>query len=110
MIALLNCSISLSGSEPQQSSTGELVEQVDSVLIAYDDLRTVNSKLIELEYQKEINKKLNDIVDNDSKIISSYETLNKNLSKDCSKYIRQRNICIGVAAVTTIVSIILIAK
>ena len=45
MIVLLNYSINLYSDTINNSSTGEL-EQKDSVFISYDDLRTVNYKLI----------------------------------------------------------------
>lgn len=84
--------------------------QCDSVPISYDDLKIVNSKLIELEYEKDINKKLKEVVDNDKVIINNYAELNKKLNKDCRKAVMQRNICIGVAVVTTICAIIFICK
>lgn len=43
----------------------------DSVLIAYNDLRTVNAKLTELKYSKEKINKLNLIIVNDSIIKES---------------------------------------
>ena len=46
----------------------------DSVLIAYDDLRKVNGKLIELEYEKEINNNLRNIVHNDSIAIDNLKS------------------------------------
>ena len=58
MIVLLNCSMNLLANDNLHPSTGELVELEDSVQISYDDLRIVNSKLIELKYTKEINSKL----------------------------------------------------
>lgn len=91
-------------------STGELVQSNDSVLIAYNDLRIVNSKLIELEYEKEINSNLKQIIVNDSIIIKDYTELNNRLNKDCNKAIKQRNICVGAAIIAVIVSILCIVK
>lgn len=105
MIALLSYSTSCWADD--YSLTGEVS---DSVLISYDDLRTVNGKLIELEYTKSINAKLRQVISNDSIIINDYTKLNKNLKADCSKAIRQRNICFGVAVIAIICSIVLAVK
>ena len=63
MIALLSCSWSWSKINAT-SLTGELKE--DSVLISIDDIRKANAKMIELEYEKQINCNLTDIINNDS--------------------------------------------
>lgn len=63
--------------------TGELNN--DSTLIAFDDLRIVNSKLIELEYQKEINAKYKTIIQNDSIIINNYRNINNKIKEDSKK-------------------------
>lgn len=105
MIVLLSCSIYLYGNDYIHSSTGE----VDSVKIAYSDLRIVNSKLIELNYTKEINTKLKTIIANDSVIINSYKNINTNLFTDNKKYKKQRNvsfIATAVAIVGLVVSLI----
>ena len=92
MIVLSNCSTSWSKSNitARIPFTGERADSVskDSVLIAYDDLRKVNVKLIELKYCKLTNNKLNDIIKNDS-IIS------KQKDADVKKVKHQRNIAIG---------------
>ena len=91
--------------------TGEVVEQTDSVMIAYDDLRIVNSKLVELDYEKQINANLRQVVANDSIIINDYNAINTRLNQDCKKYIRQRNIAIGGGIFITILgTIILLVK
>lgn len=110
MIVLLNCSMSLYANDLNNSFTGEVVEINDSVKIAYDDLRTVNSKLIELEYEKQINANLKQVIINDSVIINNYADLNNKLDKDCKKAIRQRNICFGVTIAVIIGSIFLLVK
>lgn len=107
MIALSACSINLSANDNRHSSTGELVERNDSILIAYDDLRLANSKLVELEYQKEINDKLKQVITNDSIAISEYSKINTRIRKDYGKTVRQRNIAIGVGAVAVVVAAIL---
>lgn len=88
--------------------TGEVVEQTDSVMIAYDDLRIVNSKLVELDYEKQINANLRQVVANDSIIINDYNATNTRLNQDCKKYIRQRNIAIGGGIFITILGTILL--
>lgn len=112
MIALLGCSISLSANNTDVDSlhlsTGDVVQSKDSVLISYDDLRRANAKLIELDYEKQINSNLRNIVSNDSIVIRDYQVLNEKINKDCKKAIRQRNIAIGGAAalfITTIVTL-----
>ena len=51
------------------SSTGGLTAKSDSVLIAYDDLRKANAKMVELKYEKEINDSLRSIIKNNEIII-----------------------------------------
>lgn len=110
MIVLLGCSISLSANnidiDSLLSSTGGVVRHDDSVLIAYDDLRLSNSKLIELEYEKQINNNLRSVIHNDSIIIRDYQILNERINKNCKEAIRQRNIAIGGVAVFFIATII----
>lgn len=105
MIALLSCSIDLSGSNPYISPTGELVNQ-DSVSVSIDDLRTVNSKLVELKYEKEANKVLRNIVHNDSCIIADNDKTISQLKTKVKKVTKQRNM-IGVAGVTSIILFII---
>lgn len=82
-IVLLSCSTGWCQSNFKYSSTGELAN--DSVLIAYDDLRKVNTKLIELKYTKEINDSLKSIVKNQDVIIKDYKVVNNNLQKELTK-------------------------
>lgn len=109
MIVLLNCSINLYANNDEHSSTGVLSNQ-DSTLISYDDLRIVNSKLIELNYQKEINEHLKSVVVNDSIIIADYQKLNNEISKDCVKLRRERNAGIIVSIIAILTSIVLLLK
>ena len=88
--------------------TGEVVEQTDSVMIAYNDLRIVNSKLVELDYEKQINANLRQVIANNSIIINDYNATNTRLNQDCKKYIRQRNIAIGGGIFITILGTILL--
>ena len=110
MIVLLGCSINLLANNTNidsfHPSTGEVVQFKDSVLISYDDLRLVNSKLIELEYEKQINNNLRSVIYNDSIVIRDYQILNERINKDCKKAIRQRNIAIGGASVIFVTTIL----
>ena len=113
MIALLGYSTNLYANNPTNSLnplTGERVEFKDSVLIAYDDLRIVNSKLIQLDYEQQVNTNLRNIIHNDSIIIQDYKVLNERINKDCKKAIKQRNIAIGVGALFVITSLLLLLK
>ena len=110
MIALLGCSINLLANNTNVDSlhlsTGDVVQPNDSVLISYDDLRLANSKLIELEYEKQINNNLRSVIYNDSIVIQDYQILNERINKDYKKVIRQRNIAIGGAAVIFVTTIL----
>lgn len=114
MIVLLNYSINSYGND-NISFTGEL--DSDSTLIAYSDLKIVNSKLIELEFQKEINLKLQDIIKLDSIVIDTLLFNNKNLltennklNKKANRYKKQRNVAIGVGIVGIITTIVALIK
>ena len=110
MIVLLGCSINLLANNTNVDSlhlsTGDVVQSNDSVLISYDDLRLANSKLIELEYEKQINNNLRSIIYNDSIVIRDYQILNERINKDYKKVIRQRNIAIGGVAVIFVTTIL----
>lgn len=112
-IALLGYSTNLYANNLTDSfnlSTGEIVVLEDSVLISYDDLRTVNSKLIQLDYEQQINAKLRTIIKNDSIIIKDYKVLNDRISKVCKKIVKQRNIAIGAGVLFFISSVLLLVK
>ena len=113
MIALLSYSTNLYASNPTDSlnlSTGEIVTPEDSVLISYNDLRIVNSKLIQLDYEQQINANLRTIIKNDSIIIKDYQVLNNRINKNRKKAVRQRNIAIGTGVLFFISSILLLVK
>lgn len=80
----------------------------DSILVSYDDIRAANAKMVELKYEKEVNKRLKDIVNNDSIIIDGYRNnirvIENNYKKDIKQVKKQRNVAIG----TTITSVILL--
>ena len=82
----------------------------DSVLIAYDDLRKVNGKLIELNYEREINKNLRNIVHNDSIAIYNLKSGIARISADADKQVkvakRERNIAGGISIVAIVLLVI----
>lgn len=110
MIVLLGSFMSLSANNNLNPSTGERVNVADSVLISYDDLRIANSKLMELEYEKRINTNLRQIVYNDSIVINDYAKLNEKLRNNNKKVKRQRNVCLGIAIIAVLGSIISFVK
>ena len=107
MIALLSYSMNSLASE---SDTIPSTGRQDSVLIAYNDLRKVNGKLIELEYEKEINKNLRNIIVNDSIDISNLKSGIDRVSADADKRVKkvkkERNIAGGVGIVAIVLLII----
>lgn len=109
MIALLSYSTSWCQSNSLLSSTGEQCGKYDSVLISYKDIRTVNSKLIELKYEKEINDSLRVIINNDDKIIKEYNNNIKSLNTKIKKVTTQRNI-IGIGGIVSILALIIFIK
>ena len=116
MIALLSCFINLFANDYHIPSTGEVVQE-DSVLISYNDLKVVNSKLIELKYEKETNKVLRTIIRNDSIIIDTLTINNNRLTSDIQisnelnkKYKKQRNAGFIVAIIGIITTTILLIK
>lgn len=109
MIALLSYSTSWCQSNLSLSSTGEQCGKFDSVLISYDDIRIVNSKLIQLKYEKEINDSLRVIINNDDKIIKEYNNNIKSLNTKIKKVTTQRNI-IGIGGIVSILALIIFIK
>lgn len=106
----MNCSINSLGNNCYCSSpTGE-VDNLDSLVIALKDLKIVNSKLIELEYQKQINNKLKEVVRNDSIIIRNNININKQLDKDIKKITIQRNVCFGITIFSVCLTTLLLLK
>ena len=94
-IVLLNCSTSLCQNDNTTiSSTGELSASPDSVLIAFDDIRKANAKMVELKYQKEINDSLRSIIKNDDAIMREYSSNISTLEKQVKQVKRQRNFAV----------------
>lgn len=106
MIVLLSCSIN-SLSKSSTSSTGR-IEQ-DSVTVAISDIRKANAKLIELTYEKDINKNLRQIIRNDSVLTEQARQRYILLDRSCKKVTRQRNVAycgVGATIVLLILSLI----
>ena len=100
MIVLLSYSMSLSANNNAISSTGVLERRIS---IGLDTIKLINSKLVELNYQKDINDKLNDIIKNqdeiikqDSIAINSLYNSNESCVNVKEKYRTQRNVSFGV--------------
>lgn len=107
MIVLLSCSIS-SSSKSLTSSTGR-IEQ-DSVTIAISDIRKANAKLIELSYEKDINKNLRQIIRNDSILAEQARQRYILLDRSCKKVTKQRNVAYCSAAGVIILLILSLIK
>ena len=96
MIVLLSCSTSWCQNDNDTiPSTGELAANPDSVLIAFDDLRKANAKMVELKYEKEINDSLRSIIKNDDIIMREYSRNVDALKKQIKQVKRQRNLAVG---------------
>ena len=103
MIVLLSCSTSWCQNDNATiSSTGELTATPDSVLIAFDDLRKANAKMVELKYQKEINDSLRSIIKNDDIIMREYSSNVDALKKQIKQVKRQRNLAVGGGILVTL--------
>ena len=116
MIVLLSYSINLYANDYHISSTGEVAEK-DSIFVSYTDLKIVNSKLIELKYEKETNNILRTIIRNDSLIIDTLIFDNTRLTnkmqilnKSNKKYKKQRNIGFSVGIIGIITTILMLIK
>ena len=102
-IVLLSCSTSWCQNDNATiSSTGELTASPDSVLIAFDDLRKANAKMVELKYEKEINDSLRSIIKNDDIIMRKYSSNVDALKKQVKQVKRQRNLAIGGGVFATL--------
>ena len=103
MIVLLSCSTSWCQNDNATiPSTGELTASPDSILIAFDDLRKANAKMVELKYEKEINDSLRSIIKNDDIIMREYSSNIDALKKQVKQVKRQRNLSIGGGVLATL--------
>ena len=102
-IVLLSCSTSWCQNDNATiSSTGELIASPDSVLIAFDDLRKANAKMVELKYEKEINDSLRSIIKNDDIIMREYSSNVNALKKQIIQAKKQRNLAVRGGLFATI--------
>ena len=103
MIVLLSCSTSWCQNDNTTiSSTGELTASPDSVLIAFDDLRKANAKMVELKYEKEINDSLRSIIKNDDAIMREYRSNVDAIKKQITQAKKQRNLAVRGGLLATI--------
>ena len=93
--------------------------QSDSAVVSIEALKTANAKMIELQYEKEINTNLKNIIKNDSIInyelkescIEYYNTalkLEDRYQKDTEKLKKQRNVLGSTSVGLLIITIILL--
>lgn len=107
MIVLLSYSIN-SSSKVHIPFTGGLEQ--DSIKVAIDDLRKANTKLIELSYEKDINKNLRQIIVNDSILAEQARQRYILLDRSCKKVTKQRNVACYSAAGAIILLILSLIK
>ena len=107
MIVLLSYFIN-SSSKVYIPFTGGL--EHDSIKVAIDDLRKANTKLIELSYEKDINKNLRQIIRNDSILAEQARQRYILLDRSCKKVTKQRNIACCSAAGAIILLILSLIK
>ncbi len=101
-IVLLSCSKSWSENSIIPSTGGV----PDSVLVAVDDLRAANAKMVELKYEKEINADLRQIVKNDSVVVNALkQEVNYNQAQS-KKYKKQRNV-VGGASIGVLILLVI---
>ena len=82
----------------------------DSVIVSYDDIRTANAKMLELEYEKDINEKLRQVILNDSIIITSLNFELDTTNKKYKKAKLREHIAEGVSILSIIGLIISLCK
>lgn len=107
MIVLLSYSIN-SSSKVYTSFTGGL--ERDSVKVAIDDIRKANTKLIELSYEKDINKNFRQIVRNDSVLTEQARQRYILLDRSCKQIKKQRNIAYCSSGVVILLLILSLLK
>lgn len=101
MIVLLSYSTDLLSKEPTMiPSTGRDIQ--DSIKVSIDDIRKANSKLIQLDYEREINNKLREASKLDSIAIEQARQRNRLLDSSYKQVKKQRNVC-GIAAIVLLI-------
>lgn len=90
--------------------TGDM--KPDSVLISINAIKVANAKMIELKYEKEINRNLRDCVQNDSILIDALSTnlaaCKINAETKITEIKKQRNIAIGAGSGTSLLLLVLL--
>ena len=109
-IALLSYSTSWcqTNRTPTLSLTGEL--QYDTICIPIELLKVANAKMVELDYEKQINQSLREVVYNDSIVIAdlrnSIEHNEIVYNNTLTKVELQRNIAFGASGLLLVLFII----
>lgn len=121
IVLLLSCStswcqndvISLTGEVDWDNNTDDYSQYnptQDSVLVAIDAIKIANAKMIELKYEKEENRVLRELVQNDSVLIDAISTnldaCVVNSEQRIKEVKTQRNILSGTSGVLLILLII----
>lgn len=83
----------------------------DSVLVSMEAIKIANAKMVELNYEKEINRNLRDCIQNDSILISDLHTnlsaCEINKDKEVAEIKKQRNIAIVAGGATSLLFLLL---
>lgn len=108
---LLVLNYSISWSQSNIPSTGEL-SKTDSVFVSLQAIKIANAKMIELKYEKEINKHYLDVICTDSIIIDNLRN-NAEYSKikheqEIKHIIKQRNRAIAIGGGSSLLLFILL--
>lgn len=116
ILLLLTCSTSWCQSELDDPDynytfpTGE-VESIDSVLVPISAIRIATAKMVELNYEKEINATLRECVQNDSLLINALSTnlaaCEVNTNVKVAEIKKQRNIAIITGGGTSLLFLVL---
>ena len=110
-IAQLNCFTSWCqvDNAASLSSTGG-VQVNDTICIPVELLKVANAKMVELEYEKQINENLREVVYNDSIVITDLRnTIEHNeiiYNNTITKIEKQRNIAFGTSGLLLVLFII----
>ena len=117
-IALLSCSTSWCQSKLEVNDTisfkGDSVQTDSLVTIPISMIKIANSKMVELKYEKEINRDLRSIIANDSLVIYGLSTELDNTLRESEirikKIKKERNIAVGVSAGVAALLLLLLLK
>lgn len=108
---LLVSNYSMSWSQNNISSTGGLLK-TDSVFVSLQAIKIANAKMIELKYEKEINKHYLDVICADSIIIdclrNNAEYNKMNYEKEIKYISKQRNRAIIIGSGSSLLLLILL--